>query len=113
MASVWDAVKDLDRRRHGFDHPRGFLPHFAVAALEHGKPGYALPRPPVEEDVAGSFQAIAELAGYVAALFPLDPERRAQCEYAAVFAEMIEDQARGLLHVLRQRLNDYEETESE
>ena len=98
---VWDVIKGLELDRRNFDHPHAALPHFALPALEAGDEPRQIAGSPTEGHVAGSLMAIAEMAGFAALTFPCLPDREQNATYIEVLAQELEDQARGLRHMLR------------
>jgi hypothetical protein len=111
MADIWDVVKSIPLDDRNFDHPNGALPQFALPALEEGQEPREISGQPTEGHVSGSLMAIAELAGYTALTFPCHPDLKANAMYVEAVAQQLEDQARGLRHMLRLRREQREQEE--
>jgi hypothetical protein len=95
---LWATVSAHPARRRGFDYQGGAVSHCALPPIpaDQADRSRRLNCRLIEDDVRGSFQAIAEMAGYTAALLRLDPADREQARNASGIAREIEDQARAI-----------------
>ena len=86
---VWDRVGRRELGRRGFDDSQAWLAHFALPSAAAGE---RLSRPPVTEDLRGSFSALEGMCGWWARVMPCDPRnetvRGAMQELAAEIEAM-------------------------
>jgi hypothetical protein len=92
----------LARLRRVYDAPETALPHFCVPRRPADAPTAGLARPLLSEDVRGSLAGIAEWAGFVARLFPTDPNDLRTHGWLLDIATELEELAHGLRWALEQ-----------
>jgi hypothetical protein len=103
---VWDRVGRRELGRRGFDDSRAWLAHFALPSAAAGEGG--LSRPPVMEDLQGSFVALEGMCGWWARVMPCDPRNETVRGAMRELAAEVEASA----CAIKTALDNYEEQET-